>query len=72
MTKKKPQTKALYKTTIVIWSKEDPTEKYELESIARQATNGKLYCSIMYAKKISNPKKDPDWFDGSDFFDEQI
>jgi hypothetical protein len=59
----------LYKTTIVIWSEEDP-ENYELEDLAREATNGSMYCSSVQAKKIENPEKDSDW-DDTEFFVEE-
>lgn len=57
----------LYKTTIVIWSDEDPTN-YELDDLAREAVSGGSYCSVCKTKVIENPEKDKDW-DGTEFFD---
>lgn len=64
----KRKNKTLYKTTVIIWSDEDPTEKYELTDLAREATDGGMYCSKMHSEAVKNPKKDPDW-DGTEFFD---
>jgi hypothetical protein len=61
--------KSLFKTTIVIWSDEDPTHKYEIIDLAREATDGMMYCSDVAVKEVKEPKKDPDW-DGTEFFDE--
>lgn len=58
--------KPLYKATIVIWSEFDPTS-LELEDLAREATNGSAYCSVMDCEVIENPESDPDW-DGTEFF----
>lgn len=60
----------LWKTTIVIWSKEDPSHKYEIVDLAREATDGMMYCSNMIAVPVEDPKNDPDW-DGTEFFDEE-
>lgn len=57
----------LYKTVIVIWSDEDPTNKYELDELAQEAVDGSMYCSRMKATHVSDPAKDPDW-DKTDFF----
>lgn len=56
----------LYKSTIVIWSDEDPT-KLELSDLARDAENGGSYCSKQIAELVESPEDDPDW-DGTDFF----
>ena len=59
----------LYKTTIVIWSEYDPTEKYELKELANEAEQGDAYCSKMRATLIDKPHEDPDW-DNTEFFDD--
>ena len=59
----------LYKTTIVIWSDEDPTDM-ELEDIAREATNGSCYCSKMTSDHVEDAESDADW-DGNEFFDNE-
>lgn len=61
----------LYKTTIIIWSEEDPTEKYELKALADEAERGSAYCSKMQAELVEDPTKDPDW-DGTEFFGEEM
>lgn len=60
----------LYKTTIAIWSEEDPREKYELVDLAREATDGTMYCSLMDTERVEDPERDPDW-DGTEFFWDQ-
>ena len=60
--------KPLFKTTIVIWSDEDPTDKMELEDLAREATQGSMYCSSQKTVKVDDPATDPAW-DGTEFFD---
>ena len=59
--------KTLYKTTIIIWSEYDPTDKVELVDLAREATEGSAYCSVMKAEQVKDLSKDKDW-DGTDFF----
>lgn len=59
--------KKLYKTTIVIWSEEDPSH-LELEDLARDATSGDSYCSKQELARV-DPLSDPDW-DGTEFFGE--
>ena len=61
--------KPLYKTTIIIWSEDDPTNRYELSELAREAEFGEAYCSHLAAERIADPEKDPHW-DGTDFFDD--
>lgn len=61
--------KPLYKTTIVIWSVDDPTGKLELEDLAREATVGAMYCSKCAAVKVEDPLADPAW-DNTEFFDD--
>lgn len=63
------QAKPLYKTTIVIWSTDNPTNKMELSELARDAESGNSYCSSMSSQKVEKPENDPDW-DGTDFFDD--
>jgi hypothetical protein len=59
--------KALFKSTIVIWTEYDPTE-LELADLAHQAESGDAYCSSMTSAPVAEPEKDPDW-DGTEFFD---
>lgn len=56
----------LYKSTIVIWSEENPMQ-LELAELARKAEVGGAYCSKLRAELVEDPKSDPDW-DGTDFF----
>lgn len=65
--KAKASPKTLYKTTIVVWTDFDPTEKMELADLAREATDGSAYCSTMRAERVKDPTKDKDW-DGTEFF----
>lgn len=59
--------KPLFKTTIVIWSEEDPAG-IELSDLARDATDGESYCSKQVSQIVESPSGDPDW-DGTEFFD---
>ena len=52
--------KKLYKTTIVIWSEYDPTNKLELEDMAREATNGDMFCSDISAEVVDDQVEFPD------------
>jgi len=56
----------LYKTTIVIWSDQDPRGT-ELEILARDAICGDAYCSKMESIDVEDPESDSDW-DGTEFF----
>ena len=58
--------KTLYKTTLIIWSEEDPNDM-EISDIAREAEMGQFYCSKRKKEEIENPEKDSDW-DGTEFF----
>lgn len=58
--------KKLWKTTIIVWSEDDPSE-FELEDLAREAVSGGAYCSKQIAEEIDDPAGDPDW-DGTEFF----
>lgn len=58
----------LYKTTIVIWSEEDPSGRMELSQLAREAESGDCYCSRMHSERIPDPTTDPDWDDNEFFF----
>ena len=60
-------TKNLYKTTIVIWSDEDPANR-SLVRLAEEATDGGAYCSVENTVFVMDPDLDPDW-DGTEFFD---
>jgi hypothetical protein len=63
------EVKSLYKTTIVIWSIDDPTSKMELADLAREATDGAMYCSQCMAVKVEDPLADPTW-DNTEFFND--
>lgn len=58
--------KPLYKTTIVIWSEEDPSHM-ELSHLARDAETGNSYCAKSESVRVHDPAKDPD-YDGTEFF----
>jgi len=61
--------KALYKTTIVIWSEFDPRSSHTtIEELAREADEGDCYCTYEKTIKVNNPINDPD-FNNCDFFD---
>ena len=57
----------LYKTTIVIWSEDDPTNLMEIDALAQDAMNGESYCSKQETVRVEDPISDPDW-DGTEFF----
>lgn len=60
--------KTLYKTTLVIWSDEDPRRQHmEIADIAKEATVGLYYCSRETTERVEDATKDPDW-DGTEFF----
>ena len=63
--------KGLYKTTIIVWSRYDPSAaEMELVDLARDATDGEAYCPVLRPSVlVAEPAKDPDW-DGTDFFGE--
>jgi len=61
----------LYKTTIVIWSRYDPTKGVELEALPEAAARREgAHYSIVDIVEVQDPEKDPDW-DGTDFFNEE-
>jgi len=60
--------KALYKTTIVIWSRADGSS-VELVALAQDATDGVSYCSKQKSVLVKDPSFDPEW-DGTEFFDQ--
>jgi hypothetical protein len=61
--------KALYKSTIVIWTHYDPSAlEVELTGLAHQAESGDAYCSKMDCVLVTEPEKDAAW-DCTDFFD---
>jgi hypothetical protein len=61
-------TKDLYKTTIVIWSDEDPTYR-SLIRLAEEATDGNAFCSEQKIEFVSEPDNDPT-FPDTEFFKE--
>jgi hypothetical protein len=54
--------KALYKTTIVIWSDRDVSDM-DAEDLGRDSISGESYCSRMKTTVVDNPKNDPDFAD---------
>ena len=56
----------LFKTTIVIWSREDHPHR-EIGDWAAEATEGDSYCSRSETVSVADPESDPDW-DGTEFF----
>jgi hypothetical protein len=61
--------KALYKSTIIIWTEYDPSAlEVELTDLAHQVEEWDAYCSTMDCVLVADPAKDPDW-DGTEFFD---
>ena len=61
--------KALYKSTLIIWTEYDPLAlDLELTDLAHQAESGDAYCSSMTSALVAEPEKGPDW-DGTEFFD---
>ena len=50
----------LYKTTVIIWSTIDPTDKFELDDLAREAINGEMFCSDLSTEKIEDVSQFPD------------
>jgi len=67
-----PLRTALYKTTIVIWSENDPSHFDGMNALstlalAREAESGNAYCSKAKTELIKDPAEDPDW-DGTEFF----
>jgi hypothetical protein len=66
-TKRTITVKALYKSTIIIWTEYDPTE-LELRDLAHQAESGDACCSSMTSALVAEPEKDTAW-DGTEFFD---
>ncbi len=61
-------TRTLFKTKIVIWSEHNHQGNTELVDLAREATDGEAYCSVMTSERIANPDSDNDW-DGTEFFE---
>ena len=60
---------ALYKTVVVIWTREHPEEQErDLVELAQAAIDGQAYCSRAQTTSIVDPSKDPDW-DRTEFFD---
>ena len=64
------RSETLYKSSIVIWSREHPKLHYELEELARKALcDNDTYLSSHRVQVVDTPGDDPDW-DGTDFFDQ--
>ncbi len=68
-----------YKTTIVIWSKENPDIAYDdgsgfcdLATLALAATTGDAHCPVIRVHLVEDAKQDPDWIDSSQFFDAHV
>lgn len=64
--------KALYKTTIIIWSEEDPNERFAhsdslVSDLGRECEVGDCYCSDAKVERVEDPTTDPAW-DGTEFF----
>jgi hypothetical protein len=61
--------KALFKSTIIIWTEYDPSAlEVELTDLASPAEDGDAHCSTMDCVLVPEPEKDLAW-DGTDFFD---
>jgi hypothetical protein len=61
--------KALFKSTIIIWTQYDPSAlEIELTDLVHEAENGDAYCSTIDCVLVTEPEKDAAW-DGTDFFD---
>lgn len=58
--------KALWKTTVVIWTAYDPSDM-EIDVLAREAMGGSAYCARQDSEPVTDPDGDPDW-DGTEFF----
>lgn len=63
-----PEKKPLFKTTIVVWTKNDATPM-NLEDLGREAIGGSAYCSKQSCIKVDDPSEDDDW-DDTEFFGE--
>ena len=57
----------LWKTTIVIWSSDDP-QNYELADLAQEATDGNAKCTKCVSSFIKKPEADKDFEGAGDFF----
>lgn len=60
--------KKLFKTTIVIWSEDDPSN-VELTDLAFGATDGLAFCSKQKTELVEDRENDPDWVD-TEFFND--
>lgn len=58
--------RALYKTTLVIWSDYNP-ETMQLWDLVREAEVGDAYCAASRVVRVDDPGNDLDW-DGTEFF----
>ena len=62
-------TPPLFKTTLIIWSRQNPNEEeLDLVELAQEAMNGTHYCSRTHILSVPIPSEDPDW-DDTEFFD---
>ena len=52
--------KKLYKTTVIIWSKYDPTDRFELDDLAIEAMSGEFYCSEQHSECVDDAEDFPD------------
>lgn len=62
-------TPPLFKTTVIIWSRQNPNEEeLDLVELAQEAMKGSHYCSRTQTLSVPVPSEDPDW-DNTEFFD---
>jgi hypothetical protein len=61
----------LYRTTAVIWTESDPSQRGEvsLMDLPILAEHEYVWCSSMKSVRVADPEKDPEWND-TDFWDE--
>lgn len=58
-----------WKTTLVIWSRDDPRIAEEgLSDLAHQADYGTAFLSAVITEKVADPETDQDWNGGQDYF----
>lgn len=60
--------KKLFKTTIVIWSEQNPA-CLSLSELGQRAEDGDCYCSKSDTQVVNDPDNDSDW-DGTEFFED--
>jgi hypothetical protein len=72
MSKKKNDANPLYKTTVIVWTVEDPVElEFDVPALADEIEAGNAYCSGLEVEFVEDANEDPDW-DGEDFFDAPV